>query len=611
MSYYQKNVELLREKRPDFYELYEKCISSEERAYPCEEIISGEAKDGNNIFQITREGQTVRLNSPYRPVQEAERWVAQFSGENLRVNAMMFGIGNGIFPRALLQRLQEDAKLFLVEPCLDIFRLAMEQQDLCDLIGDERILFCFEDINPDGFYNLLRRYTHWTNLETQIVCHHTGYEILFQEAYRDFLRSIQKADYLLQVNKDTRAHFAKKIVPNMIENLIYTKEGRILREYVDAFPKDIPAIIVAAGPSLDKNIEELKRAKGKAFILAVDTAMRHLIKHEILPDAMITLDVGKPFRYMDDPRLKDIPLFCLLESRHEIMDFHQGIKIWFQGGSFQGRLFAKFDKYFLDYNAGGSVATAAFSVCAALEFERIVLVGQDLAYQGDVTHAGGQISRVLNEKHGVKMIEGIDGNPVKSRHDWIIYLDWFEEAIKFIKDRAEVIDATEGGAMIHGSEIMALADVIDRYCKREVDCVAILQGQPPMFTEEEYALVVEEIRKYSTELSEMERIAEFAEKDCKKALRLLEKDPQNIKLDRMQKRVLETTNQISEYETYDLVDLYMAKVANQYLSGVFVVSDDSHQDEIQMYRSSQMIFQGIAEAAGELRPIFEKIAEQL
>lgn len=611
MSYYQRNIELLKKKRPKFYELYEKCISSEERAYPCEEIISKDAKDSNNIFQVKREGQTVRLNSPYHPLQEAERWAAQFSRENLHINAMMFGFGNGIFLRTLLQHLQKDAKLFLMEPCVDIFHLAMERQDLLDIIGDERVFLCFEDINPDEFYSLLRQNTHWTNMETQIVCHHTGYEILFPKAYRDFLYSINKADQMVQVNKDTEAFFSKKVVPNMIENMIYIKEGRIITDYKDVFPKDIPAIIVAAGPSLDKNIEELKRAQGKAFILAVDTAMRHLLSHDILPDAMVTLDVGKPFRYMDDPRLQDVPMFCILESNHKIMEFHQGVKIWFQGGAFQGEMFSKFDKHFLPYNAGGSVATAAFAICAALEFERIVFVGQDLAYQGDVTHAGGEVSHVLNEKHGIKMIEGIDGNPVKSRHDWIIYLDWFEEAIRDIKKRTEVIDATEGGAMIHGSKIMTLAEVVDCYCMCEVDVRAILLGQAPMFTEEEYVLVVKKIHSYSLELSEMEQKAGLAVKDCKKALRLLEKDPENIKLNRMYKRVIEATNQIAGYEIYSLVDLYMSQLANKYLSGVFVVSDDNHQDEIHMYQSSQKIFQGIVETAQELKPMFEKVVEQL
>ena len=60
------------------------------------------------------------------------------------------------------------------------------------------------------FYDLLSGYTHWTNLETQIYGYHTGYDKLFPEAYRDFLVSIQKADHLVQVNKDTQEYFAQK-----------------------------------------------------------------------------------------------------------------------------------------------------------------------------------------------------------------------------------------------------------------------------------------------------------------------------------------------------------------------------------------------------------------
>ena len=55
-------------------------------------------------------------------------------------------------------------------------------------------------------------------------------------------------------------------------------------------PKDISAIVIAAGPSLNKNIKELKRAKGKAFLIAVDTAVKRLLKEGIVPDMYATLD---------------------------------------------------------------------------------------------------------------------------------------------------------------------------------------------------------------------------------------------------------------------------------------------------------------------------------
>ena len=40
-------------------------------------------------------------------------------------------------------------------------------------------------------------------------------------------------------------------------------------------------------------------------------------------------------------------------------------------------------------------------------------MGQDLAYEGNITHAGGQVSKVRNEADGIKYIEGIDGKQVK------------------------------------------------------------------------------------------------------------------------------------------------------------------------------------------------------
>ena len=61
-----------------------------------------------------------------------------------------------------------------------------------------------------------------------------------------------------------------------------------------AIPREMPAIIVSAGPSLNENIEELKKAKNKAFIIAVDTAMKPLLRNGIIPDMYAIIDGTKP-----------------------------------------------------------------------------------------------------------------------------------------------------------------------------------------------------------------------------------------------------------------------------------------------------------------------------
>lgn len=607
---YQKNTEALKKYRPEFWTKY-KQTAIKKAVNPCDKVEVIEARDGTKILQIEKNGKNVRLNSLYRPKREAEQWALQFSCDNLNVNAALFGMGNGMFAQALLECLRDDAKLFICEPCLQIFDKVMNDIDITSILIDPRVFLCIDDINPDDFYDLLSEFTHWTNLETQLHAYHTGYDIIFPEAYRNFLETIKKTNHLVQVNKDTQEHFSKIMVPNMLSNLKFIKDSRMITDYIPNIPHSVPAIIVAAGPSLDKNIEELKRAKGKSFILAVDTAMHHLIKHKIMPDAMVTMDPAKPLDYMNDPLLKDIPLFCILEANHKILEFHKGIKIWIRGGSLLSMIFSKYHKEFGPYNPGGSVATAAFSVCVALEFQRIVLVGQDLAYQGNVTHAGGEISSVLNEDSGVKMIEGINGELVKSRHDWMIYLDWFEQSIKSVKDDIEVIDATEGGAMIHGSRVMKLHDVINEYCNQEVDMEQILKKQPPTFNKKEYEGIRKDIQGFVVELQNIQEKAENAKKKCEISLELLNKNISNIELHELQQQILHEMEQIENCTIYDIVDIYMSKKTDKYLAGVFVISDDSRKDEVNMYLSAKMIFENLANSAERLLPLFEKAAKEV
>lgn len=520
MIQYQENLDALKKYRYNFYEKYME-VCDENRNQLNIQVDISEARDGNQIIIACKDEKKVRLNSQYRPIQEAQKWAMSFETGNIMVNAMMFGFGNGMFVKELLKRLKKDAKLFIYEPCLDIFVCAMRNFELTNIIKDERVGLCVQNVNMDEYELFVQSRAHWTNTESQICCQHTGYKELFWEDYMQFISIIQKTNDIVEVNKNTMAHFSEKMVINMLENLKYVKDSRYITDYVKLFPRNIPAIIVSAGPSLDKNIDLLKKAKGRAFILAVDTAMRQLIKHAIIPDAMVTLDAAKPFAYMNDPILRDIPLFCMLESNHEIMEFHKGIKIWFDGGSFLGDLFKRHGKQFTQYNTGGSVATGAFALCVSMEFHTIVLIGQDLAYAGDITHAGGEVCHVYNEEAGVRFVEGIDGNPVRTRQDWIIYRNWFEDAIKELKiqRKAKVIDATEGGALIHGSDIMTLEQVIETYCTKEIDSGKLLQSVRPAFDKEQFWGIKKEIIHYIDEIKEMREKAQEAAKDCDSVLK--------------------------------------------------------------------------------------------
>ena len=82
---------------------------------------------------------------------------------------------------------------------------------------------------------------------------------------------------------------------------------------------DITGIVVAAGPSLNKNIKELKRAKGKAFIIAVDTALKPLLREGIIPDMFFIVDAMKPLDLVDMNGVEQIPMVTTLNATPEIL----------------------------------------------------------------------------------------------------------------------------------------------------------------------------------------------------------------------------------------------------------------------------------------------------
>lgn len=54
--------------------------------------------------------------------------------------------------------------------------------------------------------------------------------------------------------------------------------------------KDVPAVVVGIGPSLDDAIQDLKRAPRHAVIIATDAALRPLARHGIHPDLVLNFD---------------------------------------------------------------------------------------------------------------------------------------------------------------------------------------------------------------------------------------------------------------------------------------------------------------------------------
>ena len=85
------------------------------------------------------------------------------------------------------------------------------------------------------------------------------------------------------VNSATINNFGHRWLSQGIENLPYIAEHNSLSALKDSF-KNVPMVLISPGPSLDKNIGELKQLIGKALLVATQPAAKALSAAEIIPN---------------------------------------------------------------------------------------------------------------------------------------------------------------------------------------------------------------------------------------------------------------------------------------------------------------------------------------
>jgi hypothetical protein len=129
----------------------------------------------------------------------------------------------------------------------------------------------------------------------------------------------------------------------------------------------------------------------------------------------------------------------------------------------------------------------------------IILIGQDLAYSGNRTHAPdthledheydvpklwldgkndeiqipppegkGAVQYRFWSRTKVIWVDGVDGEEVPTDRKLLSFLHWFEEVIENLKEKRTIIDATEGGALIRGTQLMTFNDALEQYCREDL-----------------------------------------------------------------------------------------------------------------------------------------------
>ncbi len=591
MERYNLNIESLKKHHMDLYLKIKDLDDTANIINRPEEIKNIRARNDESVLVVTSASIEYRMNSLYNPTAEAKKWADQFKFQNDNNIISLFGLGNGAFAKAIMEKMHENDFLIIYEPSYPIFDFVMHNYDLTELFEDNRVFFAIEGINDFEFHLILLQLINLTNIKTQQQCISPNYDKLFMESCVRFYREIKESLTTALVNVNSTIAFGEKNIYNTLKNMCFLSESISLIDLMKVIPKDVPAIVVAAGPSVEENIEYLKRSKGKAIIFAVDRILDYLLDQDVEPDFVVTLDPKKQMKHFSKREDVTVPLICYFESNHDILVKHKGKKIFCTSDSFSEEVYHRTKKISPNLITSGSVAIVAYSACVKLGFQRIVLVGQDLAYHNNASHAGGETDQL--DSNADVFVEGLDGNQVKSRYDWKEFITRYQDFIKLNPD-IEVIDVKKSGAKIKGTVHMPFGEVLEKYCQSSFDPI---NCDFNIFSKDDMELIKDYIEEQISIIMRIKEKAQNAVKVCNQLLKSQKNERFTFNGDKSLKKLSKINSYIMEQKIYGLIDSFVTAKTAQYLSEILIFTEDEKENNRSTFYKSKAIYQAVIEAA--------------
>ncbi|MGL5576944.1 MAG: motility associated factor glycosyltransferase family protein, partial [Sarcina sp.] len=425
-----------------------------------------ESRDGKRIIAIKKDEKEILIGSKYNQENVIKRF--SLSLEPLKSNDIyiIIGLGDGEHIKNLIEKSPSKSEVFILEYNKEIIEYAYNHYEF---LRNTRINILSEN---EEIINLLIKVpsNQVGNIKIGI---YANYEVIYREKINKAIKTIKDLINDLAIERNTEIIFAKKWFNTFLENL-KNSEKSISLEGFREINKNIPAIIVSAGPSLEKNISLLSQFEN-AIIFSGGRTLRSLQQYKIKVDYLCVVDAGEVSYDLVKNRLgnTEIPLIYTTTTNKDIVEKYRGEKIVFGNNKTYRKIWGDGIPFL---ESGGSVAHTMMSAAMYMGCNPIIFVGQDLAYTNDKGHAkiayneNDKDIEELNEKEIFEcykkendiFVECINGNKVRTSLVLNSFRLAFERMIIQNKNY-KFINATEDGALINGCENMKFKGVIKKY----------------------------------------------------------------------------------------------------------------------------------------------------
>jgi hypothetical protein len=272
-------------------------------------------------------------------------------------------------------------------------------------------------------------------------------------------------------NANARKRFAGPYLLQTLKNLdAIGREGDVA--VLTGRLTSAPAVLVAAGPSLDQTLPELRELQERAVIIAADTALRPLLSAGVKPHLVVAVDPAETnAAHLAGVNGVEQTFFVSEASLHPsaLLPF-SGRTFFFRVSNHEPWPWLRtlgVDRGVL--RAWGSVLTSAFDLALRMGCDPIVFTGADLAYSRgrpycrgtiyealwDEWHRRGssweEIWTLLTNSAGVTTMKDHRGDPVRTAPHLIAFRNWLLEQMAAMPGR-RFINAT-GGGVLYGTNV--------------------------------------------------------------------------------------------------------------------------------------------------------------
>jgi hypothetical protein len=283
-----------------------------------------------------------------------------------------------------------------------------------------------------------------------------------------------------EANAEARRRFAPRYLLNTLRNLPAIVSGGDVAGLFDAF-SGVPAVITAAGPSLDDTLDELRRVEGRALLIAVDTTLPALIGAGLAPHLAVGVDPseGNARHLMESPSCEQTLIVAEGSLDPRAIDPFADRTFFLRVGEsdpWPWLLAHGIDRGRL--RTWGSVLTTALDLAVRAGCDPIVFAGADLAFTGDRPYCRGTVYEKgwavsvdlgyelaftwrseVDARHPIEAVD-LHGRPTRTSTSLQAFRDWIVSQSHRLADR-RLVNVSPAGILYGGRiERGSLADVL-------------------------------------------------------------------------------------------------------------------------------------------------------